>query len=107
MGCAGKFTLRRRGISRRLLMFDYCVYLLYRIEAAVLTALPLRVLYTIGSGVGFFGWILFGYYRRLALRNVTIAFGREKSARELRRLVRRHFQRLCANLLCSVKLANM
>jgi lipopolysaccharide heptosyltransferase II len=107
MGRAGKFTLRRHGVSRRLLMFDYCFYLLYRVEAAVLTALPLRVLYTIGSGVGFLGWLLFGYYRDLALRNVTIAFGKEKSPRELRRLVRRHFQRLCANLMCSIKLANM
>jgi heptosyltransferase II len=72
-----------------------------------LTALPLRVLYAVGNGAGFFGWLLFGRYRRLARQNVTIAFGQEKSPRQLRRLVRQHFQRLCANLLCSIKLANM
>jgi heptosyltransferase-2 len=88
-------------------MYDYCVYLLYRMEAAVLTALPLRVLYAVGNAAGFCGWLLFGHYRRLALRNVTIAFGKEKSPRELRHIVRRHFQRLCANLLCSIKLASM
>ena len=88
-------------------MFNYFVYLLYRVEAAVLTALPLRVLYAVGNGVGVLGWLLFGHYRRLALRNAKIAFGQEKSPRELRRLVRRHFQRLCANLLCSIKLATM
>ncbi len=88
-------------------MFDYFVYLLYRVEAAALTALPLRVLYAVGNGAGFFGWLLFGRYRRLARRNVTTAFGQEKSPRQLRRLVRQHFQRLCANLLCSMKLANM
>jgi heptosyltransferase-2 len=88
-------------------MFDYFVYLLYRVEAAALTALPLRVLYAVGNGAGFFGWLLFGRYRRLARQNVTIAFGQEKSPRQLRRLVRQHFQRLCANLLCSIKLANM
>lgn len=88
-------------------MFDYFVYLLYRVEAAALTALPLRVLYAVGNGAGFFGWLLFGRYRRLARRNVTTAFGQEKSPRQLRRLVRQHFQRLCANLLCSIKLANM
>ena len=88
-------------------MFDYFVYLLYRVEAAALTALPLRVLYAVGNGAGFFGWLLFGRYRRLARQNVTIAFGQEKSPPQLRRLVRQHFQRLCANLLCSIKLANM
>lgn len=88
-------------------MFDYFVYLLYRVEAAALTALPLRVLYAVGNGAGFLGWLLFGHYRRLALRNVQIAFGQKKSPRELRVLVRHHFQRLCANLLCSIKLANM
>ncbi|MGH8102346.1 MAG: lipopolysaccharide heptosyltransferase II, partial [Chthoniobacterales bacterium] len=100
-------TLRRRGIPSRLLMFDYFVYLLYRVEAAALTALPLRMVYAVGNAAGFFGWLLFGRYRRLARRNVTIAFGQEKSPRQLRRLVRQHFQRLCANLLCSIKLANM
>jgi lipopolysaccharide heptosyltransferase II len=40
----------------------------------------------------------------LAQRNIAIAFGSEKSPRELRRLVRRHFQRLGGNLLCSIKL---
>jgi len=88
-------------------MFDYFVYLLYRVEAAALTALPLRVLYAVGNGAGFFGWLLFGRYRRLARQNVTIAFGQEKSPCQLGRLVRHHFQRLCANLLCSIKLANM
>src|SRR5881397_3481836 len=109
MGRTGKFTLSRFGgiLQRRLPMLDYFVYLLYRVEAALLTALPLRVLYMVGNAAGFCGWLLFGHYRRLALRNVTIAFGKEKSPRELRRLVRRHFQRLCANLLCSIKLASM
>jgi len=88
-------------------MSDYFVYLLYRVEAGALTALPLRVLYAVGNGAGFFGWLLFGRYRRLARQNVTIAFGQEKSPRQLSRLVRQHFQRLCANLLCSIKLANM
>ena len=88
-------------------MFDYFVYLLYRVEAAALTALPLRVLYAVGHAAGFFGWLLFGRYRRLARQNVTIAFGQERSPRQLRRLVRQHFQRLCANLLCSIKLATM
>ena len=44
---------------------------------------------------------------QLAERNVAIAFADEKSPRELRRLVRRHFRLLGANFLCSAKLTAM
>src|SRR6266446_5712624 len=44
---------------------------------------------------------------RLGFRNIEIAFGREKSPQEMRHLVRRHFQRLGANLLSGLKLASM
>jgi lipopolysaccharide heptosyltransferase II len=48
-----------------------------------------------------------GTYRRLATRNLETAFANEKSPHELRQLVRRHFRRLGANLLCSAKLTQM
>jgi len=88
-------------------MFDFVVYLLYRAGSAVARALPLGLLFSLGQFLGFCAWLALGKYRRLAQRNVTIAFANEKSPRLLRRLVRRHFQRLGANLLCSVKLAAM
>ena len=88
-------------------MLDFCIYLFYRAGMALFTALPLRALFVLGNGAGFCVWLILGKYRRLARRNVSIAFGNEKSPRELRRLVRRHFQRLGANLLCGVKLATM
>ena len=88
-------------------MLDFCIYLFYRAGLALLTALPLRALFVLGNGAGVCAWLILGKYRRLARRNVSIAFGNEKSPRELRRLVRRHFQRLGANLLCGVKLAVM
>ena len=37
-------------------------------------------------------WLLLPHYRRLARRNLEIAFAKEKSPREMRRIVRRHFQ---------------
>ena len=52
-------------------------------------------------------WLLLPHYRRLARRNLEIAFAKEKSPRELRRIVRRHFQNLGANLICSVKMGSM
>lgn len=88
-------------------MLDFIVYLLYRSGSAIASALPLPLLFVFGEFLGFCAWLILGNYRRLAQHNVAIAFGNEKSPRELRRLVRRHFQSLGANLLCSVKLTGM
>jgi len=88
-------------------MLDFVVYLLYRAGSAITAALPLRLLFAVGQILGSCAWLVSAKYRRLAERNVAIAFGDEKPPRELRRLVRRHFQRLGANLLCSVKLTRM
>jgi heptosyltransferase-2 len=88
-------------------MLDFIVYLFYRSGSAIATALPLPVLFVSGRFLGFCAWIVLGKYRRLAQRNAAIAFGNEKSPRELQSLVRRHFQRLGANLLCAVKLTKM
>src|SRR5258705_3974820 len=88
-------------------MLDFVVYLLYRAGSAVVAALPLPFLFAFGQFLGVCAWMFSGKYRRLATRNLEIAFGNEKSPRELRQLVRRHFQWLGANLLCSVKLTQM
>src|SRR6266705_2798979 len=88
-------------------MLDFIVYLLYRAGSAIASALSLPLLFILGEFLGFCAWLILPGYRRLANRNVSIAFGKEKKPRELRRLVRRHFQRLGANLLCSVKLMSM
>jgi lipopolysaccharide heptosyltransferase II len=88
-------------------MLDFVVYLLYRTGLAIITAIPMRLLFAVGQFLGFCAWLVSGKYRRLAKRNVAIAFANEKTPREMRRLVRRHFQRLGANLLCSVKLTAM
>jgi len=88
-------------------MLDFTVYLLYRAGWAIASALPLRLLFILGEFLGFCAWLILPGYRHLANSNVSIAFGSEKSPAESRRLVRRHFQRLGANFLCSVKLTTM
>src|SRR3954469_14602420 len=88
-------------------MLDFCIYLLYRAGTAIASALPLRVLFVLGNFMGFTGWLLLPQYRRLARRNLEIAFGNEKSPRDLRRVCRRHFQRTGANFLCGTKLGSM
>ncbi len=88
-------------------MLDFSLYLLYRAGSGILRALPLRLVYSLGEILGLCAWLLLGRYRRLARANLTIAFGQEKSRAELRSLTRRHFQRLGANLLSSLKLGAM
>jgi heptosyltransferase II len=88
-------------------MLDFVVYLLYRAGSAVVAALPLPFLFDLGQFLGVCVWICSGKYRRIATRNLEIAFANKKSARELRQLAHRHFRRLGANLLCSAKLTQM
>ena len=88
-------------------MLDYSIYLLYRAASGVVSLLPLRLLFCMGELLGFIAWISLGKYRRLALRNLTIAFDGERTASELRCLARRHFQRLGANLISSVKIGTI
>ncbi len=108
LAAAGKFTLPRfAGGERGLCMLDFSIYLLYRAASALVSALPLRLLFSLGETLGLLAWLVLGRYRRLAQHNLAIAFREEKSPAELRRLTRRHFQRLGANLLCSVKFGTM
>jgi lipopolysaccharide heptosyltransferase II len=88
-------------------MLDFSIYLLYRGVTAIAGLLPVRVLYAIGSFMGFVAWLLVPHYRRLARRNLEIAFAEEKSSRELGRIVRRNFQALSANLVSSLKTVSM
>jgi lipopolysaccharide heptosyltransferase II len=88
-------------------MLEYFVYLIYRAGFALIGLLSLRLAFSLGNALGFCAWLIAGKYRQLGFHNVDIAFGPEKSAREKRRLVRRHFQRLGANLFSSLKLAGM
>src|SRR5262245_58846967 len=88
-------------------MLDFGIYLLYRASTAIASVLPIRVLFRIGDILGFVAWLLLPYYRRLAQRNLEIAFANEKASRELRRISRRHFQRLGANLVCSAKMGSI
>jgi heptosyltransferase II len=88
-------------------MRAFSLYVLYRAGFALVGALPLGLLFRLGEMTGFCAWMVAPKYRALAFHNAVIAFGHEKSPGALRRLVRRHFQRLGANLLCSVKLSTM
>src|SRR5437868_6079662 len=88
-------------------MVDYVVYLFYRIGTGLLGLLSLPLAFAIGQVGGVIAWLLLPQYRKLALRNVKIAFDTELSEKQMRRIVRRHFRQLGANVLCSVKFPRM
>ena len=86
---------------------QWLVYAAYRGVEGVFFIVPLPVCFVFGRFIGWCAhWILPGY-RRLVRRNLTTAFGGEKSAGEIRTLARRHFVTLGGNLLSSIKLGVM
>src|SRR5256885_8478749 len=88
-------------------MLDFSIYLLYRAGTAAAGGLPLAFLFFPGNFWGYAACLPLHQYRRLARRNLEVAFANEKSPRELRRICRRHFQRSGANFLCGTKLGSM
>ncbi|MGI8602619.1 MAG: lipopolysaccharide heptosyltransferase II [Verrucomicrobiales bacterium] len=86
---------------------DFLAYLAFRALEWVVISLPLRVVFTLGQGCGWLAWMLAVPYRRLAQRNLRIAFGGEKSDAELRELCQAHFISLGGNLLSSLKIPAM
>lgn len=88
-------------------MLDLSVYILYRIACGLISALPLPFVFSLGKLAGAVAWLLLPGYRRLARRNLEIAFAGEKPASEVRALTRRHFRRLGANFLSGIKLSTM
>lgn len=86
---------------------QWLVYALFRCVEGVLWLLPLVLIWHVGRMLGAVAYYLAGKYRRLALHNLRIALGREKSATELRSIAREHFASLFANILCGFKLPLM
>jgi heptosyltransferase-2 len=85
---------------------DLLVYGIYRAVSLILNKLPLTWTFRLGQALGWMAYAVAGRYRRIAADNVRIAFP-AWSRSEVDRWVRRHFQTLFANLLCSLPLAQM
>lgn len=83
------------------------VYLFYRAITKSIALLPLQTSFRLGEWAGWGSSFLLRPYWRLALRNLEIAYGGEKSASELRKIAREHFTMLGGNLLSSVKVATL
>jgi KDO2-lipid IV(A) lauroyltransferase len=83
------------------------IYLVARGVIAVVQMLPLRLVARLGRGLGMMAYLLSARYRRVTTENLTLVFGREKSAAEISGIARENFRRLGENYLSAVKTASM
>jgi KDO2-lipid IV(A) lauroyltransferase len=72
-----------------------------------LQALPLSWVARLGRAGGAVAYALDARHRRVALRNLELCLGSEKSPPELRGLARENFRRLGENYCCAIKTAAM
>ncbi len=86
---------------------QWLVYAAFRCVEGVLWLLPVEAVWRLGRALGTLGYYLSRKYRRLALNNLRIAFGRERDEAWRRNIARRHFAALFANVLCGFKLPMM
>lgn len=86
---------------------QFGVYLFVRVAVGMLHLVPLGVVARIGRLCGTVACVFAGKYRRLAIDNLRIAFGRELSEAELKHLAWKHFASLGSNLFCGFKIPLM
>ena len=88
-------------------MMDWLLYLVARSLVALLQALPLRCVARLGRIGGGLTYGIDARHRRVALRNLAMCFGAEKTPAEVRALARENFRRVGENFSSAVKTAGM
>ena len=86
---------------------DLLLYWPVRALVALIQALPLTLVARLGRAVGGLIFWLDARHRRVALKNLAMCFGREKSPAEIRELARENFRRIGENFASAVKTAVM
>jgi lauroyl/myristoyl acyltransferase len=86
---------------------DTLLYWFGRAFIAFVQLLPLPVVARLGRAGGALAFYLDGYHRRVVLNNLTLCFGREKSAAEIHAVARENFHRIGENYLSAIKTAAM
>lgn len=82
---------------------DWLIYIFARTLLALFQLLPLGLAARIGRVLGGLVYHLDARHRRVALKNLTMCFGSEKSAREIEALARENFKRIGENFACAAK----
>ncbi len=86
---------------------DTLLYWFARAVVAVIQASPLILVARAGRACGGLAFRLDGRHRRVALQNLTLCFGHEKSPEEIHALALENFRRIGENFACAVKTAAM
>jgi len=82
---------------------DTLLYWLGREMVAFIAVWPLTWVAWLGRRIGTLVYFLDARHRKVALDNLTMCFGREKSPAEIEAIVRENFRRLGENYACMVK----
>src|SRR6476659_9255025 len=83
---------------------DWLTFWIYRLLGFCIRLLPLDAGIRAGRVLGWIGYWILGKYRRIALRNIEIAFP-EKAPASRRRMARQHFALLVGNLFAIEKMS--
>ena len=83
------------------------LYWLARAFIAGIQLLPLTFVARLGRAGGALAFHLDARHRRVTLQNLTMCFGKEKSAAEIHAIAQENFRRLGENYLCAIKTAAM
>jgi KDO2-lipid IV(A) lauroyltransferase len=86
---------------------DTVIYFFGRGIVALIQMLPLGWVARLGRAVGALAFRLDGRHRNVALKNLSLCFGREKSAAEIHAIARENFRRIGENFCCAIKTAAM
>lgn len=86
---------------------DKLLYLLARIVVGSLQALPFLWVARFGRVAGGLFYFLDARHRNVALKNLHLCFGAEKSPETLRALAQENFRRIGENFCCAAKTAGM
>lgn len=86
---------------------DLLLYVPARLVIGLAQLLPLGVVARLGRAIGGMVYCLDRRHRRVALRNLTEAFGAEKSEGEIRALAKENFRRIGENFGSSIKTMTM
>jgi KDO2-lipid IV(A) lauroyltransferase len=86
---------------------DRLLYWMARTAVGFIQRLPLRWAARLGRAGGAAAYWLDARHRRVALRNLALGLGADKSREELRRLARENFRRIGENYVSAIKTASM
>ena len=89
------------------LIMQHLIYWAAFAFVKIVQALPLRVVARIGRRGGGLAYWLDARHRKVALKNLAMCFGKEKSPGEIRQLAQENFRRIGESYCCAIKTAAM